>query len=84
MAGWLKFPAFQWWFRIEHWLIIEGVIAIFVEKGNSQSPQTMGVCLLGGFVYYAEYSSTVNQLNLTASKLSFSVIVGNYLASAVY
>ncbi len=30
-------------------------MAIFVAKGHSQDPQTMGVRLLGGCVYYAEY-----------------------------
>ncbi len=32
-------------------------MAISVAKGNSQDPQTMGVRLLGGCVYYAEYGT---------------------------
>ncbi len=34
-------------------------MGIFVEKGHSQGSETMGVRLLGGCVYYAEYGISI-------------------------
>ena len=36
-------------------------MATFVDKGHWQGPQTRGVCLLGGCVYYAEYGIWTNK-----------------------
>ncbi len=57
MGGKQRFLAFQQWFQIENRPIIKGAMAIFVEKAHSLGPQTMGVRLLGGCVYYAEYGT---------------------------
>ena len=47
-------------------------MAIFVDKGLSQGPQTRGVRLLDGCIYHAEYGmENVIPLYLYASLLNY-------------
>ncbi len=65
MAGYLRFSAFQRWFRIENRKIIKVVMVI---------PSVLNlweVRLLGGRVYYAEYGMRFSVLHGNLIKCKF-------------